>query len=259
MAEAESMVRWEVSDSIAVITLDKPQTRNSVGLAAMRDAGDRLEESAARDDVRCIILTGADGAFCAGADLTGGGFGDEDSARLMMAAIARTIRLIAEVPVPVIAAVEGAAAGVGASFALASDLIVASSEAFFLLPFTGIGLIPDGGATATVAAAVGRPRAMRLALLRERFWAVDAHRAGLVSEVCEPGQALDIARRWAGGIAAGPRRAIAETKAAINGFCFADLGPALDLEARLQTELLGSAEFAEGAAAFKERRVPRFP
>ena len=141
-----------------------------------------VEEATARDDVRVVVLTGTGGAFCTGADLSGADAHERFDVRALDAAN-RIVRAITNLDKPVVAAVNGVAAGVGCSAALAADLVVAAESASFLLAFTRIGLMPDGGATATVAASIGRARAMRMALLAEPLPAREAYDAGLVSHL----------------------------------------------------------------------------
>jgi enoyl-CoA hydratase len=248
----------DVDARVARVRLNRPERRNAVSLKDMRELGRVIAVMSGREDVHCIVLSGAGGAFCAGADLPDGGFPDDEESAAMMAAVTPVILGIVQAPVPVIAQVDGAAAGVGASMALACDLVIASTRAFFLLPFTGIGLMPDGGATLTVAATLGRARAMRLALLNERLPAVDARDAGLIAMVCEPDDLPETVAAIAADLAGGATRAIAATKAAINAQTLGGLDLALAEEARLQLPLLRSWEYREGVTAFRERRRPDF-
>jgi enoyl-CoA hydratase len=204
-----------------------------------------------------VVLTGSGFAFSAGADLVGDNpvenFGEEtmDGANL----ITRTVVGLGK---PVMAAVNGIAAGVGASICFAADLAVVKESASFLLAFSRIGLMPDGGSSLTVAAAVGRARAMRMALLAEPLSASDALAAGLVSHVVPDDEfeaTVDkIARRLAGG----PPIAFAATKKAINAATLTGLEDALDREKRGQLVLFGTADAAEGMRAFVEKRRPTF-
>jgi enoyl-CoA hydratase len=161
-------------------------------------------------------------------------------------------------PLPVIAAVNGPVVGVGASLVLVCDVILASSTAYFLLPFADIGLVPDGGATALLAAAVGRNRALAASLLPERMSADDAHRLGIVHRVVEPDSLAADAAALAERFAAGAGAALAATKAAINASTLAHLDDALERELAAQRHLLETADFAEAVAAFAEKRPPRF-
>ena len=161
-------------------------------------------------------------------------------------------------PKPVVAAVHGPAAGVGVSLALACDVVLASEKAFFLLAFTKIGLMPDGGASALVAAAIGRIRAMRMALLAERLSAAEAHEFGLVSGVYPADDFETEVDRVIAILVAGPAVALRKTKQAINAATLTELDGAFDRESEGQLQLLGSHDFREGTRAFQQRRAAEF-
>jgi enoyl-CoA hydratase len=170
----------------------------------------------------------------------------------------RAIRAIVALPHPVVAVVQGPAAGIGVSLALACDLVLASDKAFFLLAFTKIGLMPDGGASALVAAAIGRIRAMRMALLAERLPAADALDWGLISAVY-PAEDFDAeVDKALAGLLAGPAAAFAKTKHAINAATLTELDATLDREYVGQSILLNAHDFREGTRAFQDRRTPKF-
>jgi enoyl-CoA hydratase len=246
-------VRYAVDGGVARLTLNRPEKRNAIDLAMMRILADRVEQAAADPSVACLVLDGAEGSFCAGGDLTAEmdeivfGAGD------MLAATRRVISGLVHAPKPVIAAVEGPAVGAGAALAFASDLVVAAASSYFIIPFVGVGLIPDAGASATVAASVGRARAMRMALRRERLTARDALAAGLVAAVCEVEELATTVDEWAADLASGPRSAIAQTKALINGRTLPDLDQALDREAEVQVVQLASDDFRTAVEAFTRR------
>ncbi|MGZ5401112.1 MAG: enoyl-CoA hydratase-related protein, partial [Nocardioides sp.] len=159
---------------------------------------------------------------------------------------------------PVLAAVNGVAAGVGCSAALAADIVVARESASFLLAFARIGLMPDGGSTVTVAASIGRARAMRMALLAEPLGAREAYDAGLIAAVVADDEFDDEVARVVRRLAGGPPLAIAATKKAINAATLTELDAALERERTGQTVLLRTADLAEGMAAFGEKRRPVF-
>jgi enoyl-CoA hydratase len=170
----------------------------------------------------------------------------------------RLIRAITALPHPVVAVVQGPAAGVGVSIALACDLVLASDKAFFMLAFTKIGLMPDGGASALVAAAIGRIGAMRMALLAERLPAVDALSAGLVTAVYPAEDFEAEVDKVISKLLAGPVVAYAKTKGAINAATLTELDSALEREFQGQSVLLRSPDLIEGATAFQQRRAPAF-
>jgi enoyl-CoA hydratase/carnithine racemase len=161
-------------------------------------------------------------------------------------------------PKPVVAAVNGPAAGVACSIALACDLVVAAESAYFLLPFANLGLSLDGGATLTVPARVGMSRAFRMALLAERLPAGEAYSWGLIDRVVADRELTEAAEALALRLASGPTRAFAAMKRAINASTLACLQTQLELEATLQSQLGKSDDFAEGVAAFLEKRPPVF-
>mgnify|MGYP000898630981 CR=1 FL=1 len=170
----------------------------------------------------------------------------------------RASKAILDLPRPVVAVVQGPTAGVGVSLALACDLVIASEKAFFLLAFTKIGLMPDGGASALVAASIGRARAMKMALLAERLPATEAHASGLISSV-HPAEDLEAeAARVIARLLAGPAVAYAKTKQAINGATLPDFDAALARETAGQHILLNSADLREGIRAFQQKREPTF-
>lgn len=243
------------------VTLNRPDSLNSLTEAMMSTFADVLERAAADPAVKAVVLRGAGRGFCSGAGISA----EDQRAKSVSGAIDgllieanRAVRSIVALPKPVVAVVQGPCAGVGVSLALASDLVLASEKAFFLLAFTKIGLMPDGGATALVAAAAGRIRAMRMALLAERLTAAEACEYGLVSSV-HPADELDAAADAViAKLLAGPAVALAKTKQAINAATLTELDGALDRESEGQRMLLVSHDFREGTKAFQQRRKPTF-
>lgn len=247
--------------NVLSVTLNRPDSLNSLTEDMLNTLADALDRSAEDPAVKVVKLSGAGRGFCSGA-----GISAEDQAVQssspgidgVLIAANRAVRSIVASPKPVVAVVHGAAAGVGVSLALASDVVLASEKSFFLLAFTKIALMPDGGATALVAAAVGRIRAMRMALLAERITAADALEYGLVSatypaDELEAGVAAVIHT-----LAAGPAAALARTKHAINAATLTELDAAIGRETEGQMILLNSPDFAEGTKAFQLRRKPNF-
>ena len=176
----------------------------------------------------------------------------------VLAAANRAVRTIIDLPKPVVAVVHGPAAGVGVSLALACDVVLAAQNAFFLLAFTKIGLMPDGGATALVAASVGRARAMSMALLAERLPAAEAFSHGLISAVHPPGELESAVASVIDKLASGPAIALRKTKHAINAATLTELDDAIGRETTGQLKLLHTKDFAEGTRAFQERRSAVF-
>jgi enoyl-CoA hydratase len=239
------------------LTLNRPEQFNALTGEMVLEAIQQLRGATARDDVRVVVLTGTGGAFSTGADL-GGANAHENYDSGSVDAANHIIRAITELDKPVVCGLNGIAAGVGMSVALACDLIVATESAALTLAFTKIGLMPDGGATATVAASVGRARAMRLALLSDLISAQEAYDAGLVSHVfadAEYGEGLGkIVRR----LASGAPLAFAATKKAVNAATLGGLGDAFQRERAGQSLLLRTEDVAEGMKAFAEKRRPEF-
>ncbi len=239
------------------VTIDRPDSLNSLTTPVLTGIADAMEYAAGDRRVRAVRLGGAGRGFSSGAGISA----DDAAAGMPTEIIAeanRAVRAITALPRPVVAVVQGPAAGVGVSLALACDLVLASEKAFFLLAFTKIGLMPDGGASALVAAAIGRIRAMRMALLAERLPAADALACGLVSAVY-PAEEFDAeVDKVLAGLLAGPAAALAKTKHSINAATLTELDGTLDREYVGQSALLFANDFREGARAFQERRTPNF-
>jgi enoyl-CoA hydratase len=236
------------------ITFNRPERLNSLSagiIHAVADAVDAVPD----DGTRVIVLTGAGRAFSSGADV--GADGAPPGLDTLDAAN-RLVVALAHAPAPVVAAVNGIAAGVGCSFALAADLVVAKESAGFMLAFTKIGLMPDGGASLLVPAAVGRARAMRMALLAEKVSAATALEWGMISTVVPDADFEAEVDRIVAQLAAGPPLALAATKDAVNAATISLFGAILQAERDGQGPLLQSADFAEGMAAFQEKRAARF-
>ncbi|AQT79012.1 enoyl-CoA hydratase [Mycolicibacterium litorale] len=247
-------------DGVLSVTLNRPDSLNSLTAPMLATLADTLERAADDPRVRVVRLGGAGRGFCSGAGISA----DDQSNRSpdtpdeVLLEANRTVRAIVALPKPVVAVVQGPAAGVGVSLALACDVVVASEEAYFLLAFTKIGLMPDGGASALVAAAVGRIRAMRMALLAQRISAADALTFGLVSAV-HPADELDAAvASVIQTLVSGPAIALRKTKQAINEATLTELDAAIGRESDGQLILLESHDFREGTRAFQERRPPTF-
>lgn len=246
------------SDGVLRLTFNRPQVLNAVS-ADSSDLFSQVMEDAVTDDaVRVVLLTGNGAAFSAGADLSSPDAIDHlDHTSLERAN--RAIRAIVALDKPVVAAVNGPAAGVGCSIALACDLAVAHPDASFFLAFTRLGLMPDGGSSATAAASVGRARAMRMALLAEPLSAQEAYDAGLVSHLAASTEEFEtttekVVRR----LARGAPLALAATKKAVNAATLGHLAEVLENELRGQSMLLRTDDASEGIRAFIEGRRPGF-
>lgn len=246
-----------LTDGVLSVTIDRPDSLNSLTTPVLAGIADAMEYAGRDPRVRVVRLGGTGRGFSSGA-----GISAEDTAGGVptdtIVEANRAVRAIVALPHPVVAVVQGPAAGVGVSLALACDLVLASEKAFFLLAFTKIGLMPDGGASALVAAAIGRIRAMRMALLAERISAADALGWGLISAVY-PADEFDAAvDNVLAGLLAGPAVALAKTKHAVNAATLTELDGALDREYVGQSALLVANDFSEGTRAFQQRRAPNF-
>jgi enoyl-CoA hydratase len=244
-------------DGVLRLTMNRPARLNAMTAALSDRLAEELESASGGDDVRVVLLTGAGNAFSCGADLAGAD-PHEDFDVTSLDRANRIVRAIVALHQPCVAAVRGVAAGVGCSTALACDLVVAAESASFLLAFSRIGLMPDGGATATVAASVGRARAMRLALLGEALSAREAYAAGLASHLVADRDLDDTVAGILARLAAGPSLAFTATKRAVNAATLGGLHEALERERTGQTLLLRTEDAAEGMRAFVEKRPPRF-
>ncbi|MGB5150958.1 MAG: enoyl-CoA hydratase-related protein [Mycobacterium sp.] len=245
---------------VAVLTLNRPAARNSLGWQTWQQLGEAIDEVAADDDCRAVVLTGAGGTFCAGGDVKtspsrGAGLGGP-AARLLVGH--RVLDTLLKLPKPVLAAVEGPAMGAGWSLALACDLVVAARDAVFAAPFVARGLVPDCGAAWFLTRALGRHRAAALLLSGERLTAPQAAGEGLVSQLAEPGAALTIATDLAASLACGPAEALRLTKGMIRGALDVPLERFLELEWLSATLDLTGPDATEGRAAFVEKRDPDF-
>ena len=246
-------------DGVLAVTLNRPDSLNSLTAAMLETIADTMERAATDPAVRVVRLGGEGRGFSSGAGLS-----VEDQSNPIadgadtLAAANRAVRAIVALPKPVVSVVQGPAAGVGVSLAIAADVVLASEKAYFLLAFTKIGLMPDGGASALVAASIGRARAMRMALLAERLSGADAFAAGLVSSVHHADDLEAEANAVIEKLKSGPAVALRKTKAAVNAATLTELEGALDRETEGQLALLSSHDFREGARAFQQRRPATF-
>lgn len=245
-----------VQDQVATVTLNRPQRRNALNEALNRDLLAALQEAGAADGVRAVVLRGAGESFCSGADLSV--FqplpSPEHVYEGIWAQYLPVITAITMMPKPVIALVNGTAAGAGASLALACDLRVMADDAALLLAFSNIGLVPDAGATWFLARLVGYSRAFEIAAAGERITAARCLALGLANKVVPASSLAEIGFAWARHLAERPTYALGMTKQALHHALLHDLPGTIDFEARLQGKAVASADFQEGLAAFAEKR-----
>ncbi len=251
----------DLADGVLTVTLNRPDSLNSLTAAMLKGIAEALQQAAHDPRVKVVRLGGAGRGFSSGA-----GISEQDQANPgangtpadVLDAANGAVRSIVNLPQPVVAVVQGPAAGVGASLALACDVVLASEKAFFMLAFTKIGLMPDGGASALIAAAVGRVRAMRMALLAERIPAVEAYEWGLVTAVYPADQFDAEVDKVVATLASGPAVALRKTKHAINAATLTEFESALEREKQGQLVLISSTDFREGTKAFQLRRPAKF-
>jgi 2-(1,2-epoxy-1,2-dihydrophenyl)acetyl-CoA isomerase len=255
-------VQVERRGAVATIRLDRPEAMNAADAQLGDDLLQALTAAASDDAVRAVVLTGNGRAFCSGADLRSGfdlnEQGRPDVQKALRERFHPIILAIRQMPKPVIAAVNGAAAGIGCSFALACDLVVAGKSSYFLLAFVNVGLVPDGGSSVLIPERVGFARAAEMAMLGERIPAPKALEWGLINRVVSDETLVDDAGALADRLAKGPTRSYAGTKQQLNAWSFSRMEAQLELEASLQQEMVGSQDFIEGVTAFVEKREPRF-
>jgi 2-(1,2-epoxy-1,2-dihydrophenyl)acetyl-CoA isomerase len=259
MASSEHIL-FDVADGVATLRLNDPASRNALSsemIGEMRSVVDGVARSA-----RVMVLAGSAKTFCSGANLVGGlglASGPEfDAGSALEQAINPLMLALRDLEIPWIAAVNGAAAGVGASLALAADLIVAGESAYFLQAFRRIGLVPDGGSTWLLTRAVGRPRAMEMMLLGEKVTARQALDWGMINRVAADDKVEETAFAFARTLAAGPRRALGLIRRAAWIATDTTFATALKTEREFQREAGRDPDFREGVQAFLEKRPARF-
>ncbi|MDQ2088537.1 enoyl-CoA hydratase-related protein [Marimonas arenosa] len=250
-------IAYDVTDDICVITLNRPDKMNALTTAMRSEISDAVSH-AEKDGARVIVLTGSGGAFCSGQDLGDANIGGLDLERGLRDEYNPMLKTIYDSPVPVIAAVNGPAAGAGANLALAADVVIAAESAYFMQAFTRIGLIPDAGGTYWLPRTMGAAKAMGAALFAEKITAKQADEWGMIWEAV-PDE--DFEARWrsrAEYLAKGPTRAFQLTKRAIRGSWDETIDGQLTAEAKLQGKAGKSRDFMEGVVAFLEKRKAHF-
>lgn len=247
----------QLDAGVATLTLNRPEALNALNATLRRELLAALNAARRDDQTRAVVITGAGRGFCSGADLRGGP-GEREFRRVVTSEYNPLVEAIRGLPKPVIASVNGVAAGAGVSLAFAADLVVAADDARFVPAFNRIGLVPDSGLTRTLVRGLGRHRAFEILLGERQLGADDAAAAGLVAAVVPADRLADTTAELARRLASGPTRAIGLTKRLVNAAEDTGLSASLAAEAALQ-ELAGRTEdHAEGVAAFGEKRDPHF-
>ncbi|WP_319058235.1 enoyl-CoA hydratase/isomerase family protein [Streptomyces europaeiscabiei] len=270
----DSLIRHATDNAVSWITLNRPEAMNAITPDQRERLIRLLADASADPAVRAVVITATGRGFCAGADLRGaatgggpaGGGGSTGGGARVAGDVARVIRLgaqrliaaVLDCEKPVIAAVNGTAAGIGAHLALACDLVLAAEEARFIEVFVRRGLVPDGGGAYLLPRLVGPHRAKELMFFGDALSAADAERLGLVNRVVAAPDLEKTAREWAERLAAGPTRALALTKHLVNTSLDTDRATAFAAEAAAQEINMTTADAQEGVASFVERRTPRY-
>jgi 2-(1,2-epoxy-1,2-dihydrophenyl)acetyl-CoA isomerase len=247
------------SGPVRVITLNRPAALNSFTAAMHGELLAALQAAADDRAVRALVLTGAGRGFCAGQDLNDPAMAGKADVGDVIERFYRPLATrVRTMPVPVVAAVNGVAAGAGANFALCCDFVIAARSASFIQAFSKIGLVPDCGGSWLLPRLVGRARALGLAMTGDKLLADEAERIGLIWKSVDDAALMDTAMALATKLAAMPSKALAETRRVIDAAMAMDFSDALRLEADAQRELGASADFAEGVAAFFAKRPASF-
>ncbi|MFF3029578.1 enoyl-CoA hydratase/isomerase family protein [Streptomyces rubiginosohelvolus] len=248
---------------VSWITLNRPEAMNAVTWDQRERVIVLLAEASADPAVRAVVLTATGRGFCAGADLRGAPAPDRervpgDVARTIRLGAQRLIAAVLDCEKPVIAAVNGTAAGIGAHLAFACDLVLAADTATFIEVFVRRGLVPDGGGAYLLPRLVGPRRAKELMFFGDALTAADAERLGLVNRTVPAGELEALAKEWAGRLATGPTRALALTKQLVNASLDTDRATAFAAEAAAQEINMTTRDANEGVASFVERRPPTY-
>ncbi|WP_128375079.1 enoyl-CoA hydratase/isomerase family protein [Streptomyces cavernae] len=258
----DSLVLHTTDNAVSWITLNRPETLNAITPDQRERLIQLFSEASADPAVRAVVLTATGRGFCAGADLRGTAVQAErvagDVARTIRLGAQRLVAAVLDCEKPVVAAVNGTAAGIGAHLALACDLVIAAEEARFIEVFVRRGLVPDGGGAYLLPRLVGPQRAKELMFFGDALSAADAERLGLVNRVVPAGELEKTARAWAERLAAGPTRTLALTKQLVNASLDGDRTAAFAAEAAAQEINMTTADAREGVTSFVERRSPEY-
>ncbi len=255
-------ILFEVRDGCAVATLNRPDRLNSFNPEMHGLLREAVAEVERRDDIRALLITGAGRGFCAGQDLSDrvmkADAAPPDLGHTIETLYNPLVKRLRALPKPVIAAVNGVAAGAGANLALTCDIVLAARSASFIQAFCKIGLVPDTGGTYWLPRLVGTARAMGLAMLGDKLPAEEAERIGLIWKCVDDDKLMDTATSLARQLAAAPTKGLAGIKRAIHASATNTLEQQLDLERDTQRELGHTHDYREGVLAFMEKRAPKF-
>jgi 2-(1,2-epoxy-1,2-dihydrophenyl)acetyl-CoA isomerase len=255
-------VKLDIQETVGIVTLNHPEVMNAVSpemLGGLMKAFDEVENP--KRGVRCVVMTGEGRGFCAGANLqrpTGDSSGSSDAGLVLETLYHPFLRRIRNLPIPFVTAVNGAAAGVGMSFALMGDLVLCAHSAYFLQAFRRIGLVPDGGSTWILPRLIGKVRAMELSLLGEKLPAETALKWGLVNRVYDDAELITKAKELATELANGPTQALSLIRRLYWESLENSYEQQLNLERQSQRMAGSSDDFREGVRAFLEKRPAKF-
>jgi 2-(1,2-epoxy-1,2-dihydrophenyl)acetyl-CoA isomerase len=257
--EVEVHVNVHVHDGVGLIQLNRPEKMNAIGRLARQQLGDAIKQVERDDEVRVVVLTGSGRAFCSGADVTemveGAGLRTpEDVGNVLRTDYMPMLTRLRTMPKPVIAAMNGPAVGIGASYALACDIRIATPEAYLLEAFVNLGLAPDGGVSWLLPRLAGTGVAYEMFFTGKPLSATDAHRLGLINRLVPADRLEAEVRELATHLASQPRQAMAGAKRAVNHALVSSFDEAMEFESYLQEAQAASPEFAEGVQAFLARR-----
>ena len=251
-------VNYATEGAVAVIAMNRPDSLNGFTAGLCGDLLECFERADADDGVRVVVFTGEGRAFSAGADLKAGVEGARNVRGKLLYEYQPVLTAIEQIPKPVIAAVNGFAAGIGLSFALHCDLVIMADDAFLLSPFSTISLVPDGGANWQLVRQLGYRRAYELAVEAQRIGADRCFELGLVNRIAPAARLRAEALAWAGELAGRAPLSLAATKKAMRAAMDQDWASCYRLEAELQQQLHASSDAREGVDAFLNKRPPRF-
>jgi len=254
-------IKLEIDRNVALLTLNHPEVMNAVSqemLGGLMAALDHVEDR--KNGARCLLMTGAGRGFCAGANLQPRGEGSRsgDAGSVLETLYHPFLRRLRELPMPIVTAVNGAAAGVGMSFALMGDLCMCARSAYFLQAFRRIGLVPDGGSTWILPRLIGKARAMELSLLGERLPSEKALEWGLISRVVDDAELMPKAKELAADLASGPTVSLKLIRRLYWESTDNSYEEQLNLERQMQRIAGSTSDFAEGVRAFLEKRPAKF-
>ena len=260
--EVEQHVNVDTEGGIGWIRLNRPEKMNAIGALTRKQLGDAVKQAEKDDSVRVVVLTGTGRAFCSGADVTemvgGGGMRTpEDVGNVLRTEYMPILMRLRTMPKPVIAAMNGPAAGIGASFALACDVRIGTPEAYILEAFVNIGLAPDGGVSWLLPRLAGTGVAYEMFFSGKPLSAADAHRLGVINRLVPAERLEEEVRDLANHLVSQPRQALAGAKRAVNHALTSSFEDAMEFESYLQEAQAGSSEFAEGVQNFLARRASK--